>query len=375
MRPFSEPDPGTAAAADGRAAPRRRALVVLNSGLGNSVMSAPLLAVLGERLNIDCTVLGLPLPGDLLPSLNPARPVAGEPGLPPLWRRFRPRDWDDILAFLHGRGIDLVINLRKHDPAKDGAYFAFRDRAAREQITCWDLHAPPGGGGGPQPFAREAMGLFRRHAGDLPDGDWRWLAGTRRPPEQPVAGLFLGASTSLKRWTVRSWAGLVGQLRAARPSLRISVSTGAGEEEIALLDELVARCAPGAFEVRHLAGVDELVRWVGSLSVLVTGDTATVHIAAAQGVPGVGLYFSTLASIWGPGAAAPGFTLLQSPIGRLCPGMQVNGTCTRMYTGCPAPCRLGIGVRSVRSATLERLERAGAGVPARSCAAGRVTTR
>ena len=174
---------------------RRRALVVLNCGIGNRVMSAPLFAHLGDK--VDFALTGSPMPASLLRNADPG--TAALPyELPPLWRRFRPEDHGAILSFLTRKDLDLLINLRKEDPALDGGYFNLREMATAAGIECWDLHEL-----GPEchavPFVRQCLMLFARHLGPLPAPSQQWLAHIRRAPAEPSIGVFLGASVPVKR--------------------------------------------------------------------------------------------------------------------------------------------------------------------------------
>lgn len=87
--------------------------------------------------------------------------------------------------------------------------------------------------------------------------------------------------------------------------------------------------------------------WVAGLDLLVTGDTAASHIAAAAGTPVVSLHFSTLVGIWRPRAPSQAAVALQSPTGASCRLMRWNGTCERQYLGCFAPCRASLTAADV----------------------------
>jgi ADP-heptose:LPS heptosyltransferase len=337
-----------------RSGARRRALIVLNRGIGNRVMSAPLFAYLGDK--VDFAIIGSPMPASLLRDADPGTATLPYE-LPPLWRRFRLEDHAAILSFLTGKGLDLLINLRKEDPALDGGYFNFREMATAAGVECWDLHEL-----GPEchalPFVRQCRILFARHLGPLPAPSQQWLAHTRSAPAEPSIGVFLGASVPVKRWTAESWRRSIHLISVARPDVRITVATGTEPAEQELLDEVMAGDSIGQARRVALPELDDLVRWIGGQCALVTGDTAAAHIVAAQGGFGVGLYWSTLAAAWAPDMPEQ-FVALQSPLGQVCPEMKVNGTCHRTYLNCPAPCRSGITPEQVGVAALRQLDRAG----------------
>ena len=119
----------------------RRALIVLNSGIGNNVIVAPVLEAMDavsafDEYHVLCRQPFLPealLRHVRVPGLRAAQ-------LPELTRRFRPEDWDGIFSYLHRSGIGVVLNVRLEIAALDANYLSFREQAAGRSIACWDLH-------------------------------------------------------------------------------------------------------------------------------------------------------------------------------------------------------------------------------------------
>lgn len=343
-----------------------RVLIVLNLGLGNRVMAAPLIEQLvAAHPDLRYSLLGSPLPAGILRAAHPGRAEVDRAALPPLWRRFRRADHPAILEFLRTEGIGLVLNLRKENSAEDGDYLAFRGLAERHGVACWDLHELVDADSS---YLEQCRQLLARHGHRTDRLDTRWLTGIRRPAG-PSVGLFLGASTELKRWPAGSWRRLVERLLAQHPAATVTITSGTSAAEEELLAEVAAGWDARRVRAARLPSVDGLVRWSGGLTVLVTGDTAAAHLAAAQGGRVIALYFSTLASVWAPDAPADRLVRLQSPVGVACPQMRANGTCGRTYLGCPAPCRDGVPVGRVAAAVL-RLLRAAADEPHRAGGAG-----
>ena len=99
-----------------------------------------------------------------------------------------------------------------------------------------------------------------------------------------------GAGWASKRWPAASFAGLSREL--TKNGLPLVLIGGKGEEDTATVNEVIA--AGG--EVVNLVGqtnVRELVAAIAKAAVHVGGDTGSTHIAAALGVPAVGLYSIT----------------------------------------------------------------------------------
>ncbi|GIH11876.1 hypothetical protein Raf01_00480 [Rugosimonospora africana] len=336
---------------------RRRALVVLNSGIGNNVIAAPLLesadaSGLFASYHVLCYQPFLPLglaDRVRLPGLRTA-------GLPPLVRRFRPADWAEIVAYVDAERLDLIVNLRLEIPELDGDYLAFRAEAERRGIECWDLHEDGMWEAGSS--GERAVALFRRH-GELPVAPrTRWLADLRTPASEagPV-GCFVGASRGVKRWQAERWIETVGLLRAR--GWPVELAAGPGAEERALLRRL-ARDLGAAVTVAPAGDLDAFAHWISGLGALVGNDTAAIHLAAAIGTPVVSLHLATDGRVWRP--VGERVRPLQSALALRCRAMKRDGTCTRLYRGCPAPCRSGVTPEQVAAAVdelrVERVEKA-----------------
>lgn len=328
---------------------------MLNAGIGNTVMTVPVLCALAARRPDWHQVLLGTRPGEAVDAMLPPQVSPAPVDTPALWRRFRESDWSAIFEFLGDRDIDLVINLRKEALGDEVGYPAFREAAAARGIECWDLHelSTPEIDG--VAFAEQACTLLRRHGIDVKPEPAPYLGAMRQQPEAPTVGLFLGASRAVKRWQAHSWQALIQRLREECPQVRIEITGGGSPAELRLLAETLRDVGQCDFTAVELDDFPAVMRWIGSLSVLVAGDTAAMHVAFAQGVPAVGLYFSTLASVWGP-PGEPGRTAhVQSQIGVRCKAMRINGICRQMDLSCPAPCRRGVRPADVARTVLDLL--------------------
>jgi hypothetical protein len=323
----------------------RRSMVMMNGGLGNGFIIAPLLAALERHFH---PFSYFTAPNSALESawVRAALKMHGAVGtFSPLWRRFAESDRSAFWDFADAAGVDLIVNLRKEFILDDGNYLSFRDQAVGRGVECWDLHEL-----GPEearlPIGDQAAAVLRRHGVSADFAPPAWLSAFRRP-RAGVVGCYVGASTAVKRWPARDWAALAAGLRHRRRE--IEIAAGPDEQERAIADSLARS---GAVRPRpvFLASLEDMRDWIASLEVLISNDTATVHLATALGCPVVGLYLATDGAIWSPRSAPGRLAVVQSQIALSCPQMKPDGTCRRFYSGCPAPCASGVRPADVLAA-------------------------
>jgi ADP-heptose:LPS heptosyltransferase len=108
-----------------------------------------------------------------------------------------------------------------------------------------------------------------------------------------------GAAWPNKRWPASRY-GAVARAINERRGLRTIVSWGPGEEPLA---QEVVRGSSGAAILSPPTSIADLVALVRGASLMISGDTGPMHIAAALGTPIVGLYGPTRPSRNGPWAA------------------------------------------------------------------------
>jgi ADP-heptose:LPS heptosyltransferase len=327
--------------------PERVVLLVLNQGIGNTVMAVPILRSLSAaRPSWQFLLLAASGP----PEVQVAMPsnVRLLRDAPPTWRRFLPDDWDAILTFASRSSIDLIINLRKEAPADDRGYSAFKNIANSFGLETWDLHELPENEIVETSFAAQVLALLVQHGIPLAVPDPGYLSELRYRHQTRTLGVFLGASRAVKRWRAPMWRETIRRLLDAAP-YAIEVTAGQTEPEKRLLERTVSNLESTRLSVVDLPDPSSVVRWTAGLDLLVAGDTSVLHLASAMGVPSIGLYFSTLGAVWGPASNA---LVLQSSIGARCKAMRINGVCQRMYLGCPAPCCTGVKPAEIVAAVL-----------------------
>jgi lipopolysaccharide heptosyltransferase I len=116
---------------------------------------------------------------------------------------------------------------------------------------------------------------------------------------KPVVALHPGVSGfgDLKRWPAERYSALARRLRD-ECSARGLVTWGPGERELA--ESVVAGSQGAAVLAPAQGSLLELAAVYQACDALVAGDTGPLHLAAALGVPVVGLYGSKDPAIYGP---------------------------------------------------------------------------
>lgn len=125
------------------------------------------------------------------------------------------------------------------------------------------------------------------------------LPGSIAPP-YVVCHLWAGGKRpELKQWPAQEWTRLITEISSW--DFRV-VLTG-GPEDRALNDEIIARLSPSSRGLTSNAAGASLQRSIQILancSLTVSVNTGVMHIAAALGVPVVGLQGPTSSKRWGP---------------------------------------------------------------------------
>jgi lipopolysaccharide heptosyltransferase I len=130
-------------------------------------------------------------------------------------------------------------------------------------------------------------------------------------PETRLLALNAGAGREGKRWAVDAYRRL-GETLGRRLAVRPVLCWGPGEEALA---RAIAGGMAEAPLVPPATSILEMVALLRRAALVVGGDTGPIHIAAALGVPTVGLYGPTDARRNGP--YGPRVATVQSPTRRM----------------------------------------------------------
>jgi heptosyltransferase I len=244
----------------------------------------------------------------LHPEVDEVIPVAAR-----RWRSsaFAPRTWREIAAFVGG--------LRKHDYDEiidsQGLFFksaliarlargrrhgydatSIRERAASslydvQHRIARDLHA----------IARNRL-LTGLALGYAPEGGVEFGFERRNLVSSGISyGILLHATArAQKEWPQASWIAL-GQALAARGG-SLMVPWGSAAER--LRSERIAAAIAGA-TVPHWQPLDALARLIEGASFVIGVDTGLLHLAAALGVPLVGIFVGSDPGLTGPMGQGP----------------------------------------------------------------------
>jgi heptosyltransferase-1 len=139
----------------------------------------------------------------------------------------------------------------------------------------------------------------------------RWSEEEGVKKDTPVVLLNPGSGGDGKRWAVEAFRRLGDEL-GVRLGARVAVAWGPGEEPLA---RAIAHGTRTGALVAPPTTIPEMVALFRRACLVVGGDTGPVHVAAALGVPTVGLYGPTSARRNGP--YGPRTACVQSPTGRM----------------------------------------------------------
>jgi ADP-heptose:LPS heptosyltransferase len=130
------------------------------------------------------------------------------------------------------------------------------------------------------------------------------LVSSEHASHNTVVLLQVGAGNSLKTLPFSHWNALAHDL--LRDGIRVGVLSSPSDDR----GERLARSAPG-LEVIRTPTIDALVTALGKARLVVSPDTGVLHIAAALGIPFLGLFGPTDPRFLGPYLAQPD-SLLQA---------------------------------------------------------------
>jgi heptosyltransferase III len=172
-------------------------------------------------------------------------------------------------------------------------------------------------------------------------------------PSSPYAVLHpwpTGVRSHLKEWPTERWLELAGRLSTAGMAVVLS----GGPADVARSAELARRCGPGVQALVDLAGrltLTEALDLLAGSACVVSVNTGIMHMAAAVGVPTVGLSGPTSEVRWGPiGDLAVSVNSRFPGCGYLNLGSE--------YEGQREDCMLGISVDEVDRAVRQIMGRA-----------------
>ena len=282
-------------------------LVVQTSFLGDTVLTTPLLAQLANRGPVD--VVTTPAAAGLLANHPAVRELIpydkrgaqrGIIGLLRLARRLRSRHYD-VALLAQGSWRSSLLVLLAGIPTRIG----FSTSAGRLLYTKRvpyrdDLHhaarllmlARPNGR---EPTPAELQPSLAPGAAERAEVD-AFLREGGVQPDEPLLGLAPGSIWGTKRWPY--YPELAAEL--ARDA-RVVVLGGGADTPLA---QQIAATAPNALDATGRLSLLASAELVGRCRVLVTNDSAPMHLASAMGTPTVAIFGPTVPD-FGFGPLAP----------------------------------------------------------------------
>jgi ADP-heptose:LPS heptosyltransferase len=129
--------------------------------------------------------------------------------------------------------------------------------------------------------------------------DW-WGANVGEDRSGPVVVMHLGVgpSAQYRRWPIARFAECARALDARYPGLTVVLTGAAGERE--LMSEFREAFAGKSVEASDLGGLERTCALLRRCNLLLSADTGIMHLAAAMGVPTVGLFGPNTPACWAP---------------------------------------------------------------------------
>jgi heptosyltransferase-2 len=290
--------------------PAARILVVQSGFLGDVVLTTPLLAALRRRFpSARLAMLVTPAAVPLVQH-HPAVDAVlvddkrgrrrGPTGLAALARRLREERFTIALAAhkslrtalaLYGAGIARRIGFA----GAPGAPF-YTDRVSRplarhDRDRILQLLGPLGG---PHVAAEDLHPWVALDAATRARADA--LLGSARAAGRPLAGICPGSAWATKRWPARAYGALVRWLEEQG---YCCVLLGAGDERA--LTAAVRAAAGRGIDLAGQTDIALLAAILARVALVVTNDSAPMHLATAAGIPQVAIFCATVpAQGYGP---------------------------------------------------------------------------
>ena len=309
----------------------KRAYIANFPGVGNGVMLMPILKHLVQNKVYDqifCTENGIIRNKDLVD-------IAGIGGhitpIPSAWRRFQKDHWKEIYTFLKTNAIDTVYNLRNvnledYESFKreypDLHYFDLKF----EQLISRANQAP---------IFSDIFNLFADTLYINGKKNCEWISQYRKTAISTDIGLMISASQSNKILHLAKWIELGNKILKEDGSYNIKIFSGIEPEDISSAKKVIHSINNRRCEYVGNKDLSLSAKAIGRLKCFISTDTGLLHLAAAVGVPTIGIYISTDPKIWRPNAFPATAACKSSNITKCGLWKKYAGTCGHFYETCP----------------------------------------
>lgn len=134
------------------------------------------------------------------------------------------------------------------------------------------------------------------------------------PAGRPLVALGPTANWSGKVWPADRFAELFGRIRQALPDALPVVLAGPGEQEHAMAQGLLDRLDE-AVDLRGRLSLAEVAACLQRCRLYISNDSGLMHLAAATGIPTLGLFGPSRASEYAPIGRRTAFVVAPGPDG------------------------------------------------------------
>ncbi len=277
----------------------KRILVIQTAFLGDVVLTTPLFRALRRRFpDARLDVLATPAAAPLVeedPHLDEVLRYDKKGGerLGAVARRLRSRGYDLIVAPHRSHRTALLAWLsraRFRVGFRDAGLSFLYHRRVHRPMECHEvdrnLELLKGLGFHPEPEDRVLhVGHTDREAQEVE----RVLAEGGVAAHEPLAALAPGSVWPTKRWPAEGFAAVGRAL--TKHGLRVVVLGGPADREVA--GRVAGAVGPSAVNAAGRTSLKALAAWMDRVRLLVTNDSAPLHVAAARGTPTVAVFGST----------------------------------------------------------------------------------
>jgi heptosyltransferase-2 len=159
----------------------------------------------------------------------------------------------------------------------------------------------------------------------------------------------VGASVKARQWPKENFRDLAARILGAEENARIILT---GTEEDYSLNEFIRDGRPEILDLSGKAGLPELFCLAARMDAFVSNDTGPMHVAAAQGVPTLGIFGPSSPALWRPYSERNGFIYRGEEVCCLAP-------CNVPQKGLVRECRLKGAEKDIciRSITVDEVYR------------------
>ncbi|MBI4335508.1 MAG: glycosyltransferase family 9 protein [Candidatus Omnitrophica bacterium] len=211
-------------------------------------------------------------------------------------KRMRFKDKLRFVDDVKKKGFDLVVDLRNSlMPLLLGARYSTGLLGARRRGThkirehLSKLDAIGIGADG----ARDALYVDESSE----EYAYDFLKSEKVAPNDTVIGLAAGAKSLIKRWPKESFAKLADMLAE---TYHAKIILFGSEDETPLNEEITGMMKNGAMLASGKTTIPQLISLMRRLNLLITNDSAALHIASLLGVPQVAIFGPTDPKKYGP---------------------------------------------------------------------------